>query len=619
MKYGLPSALALLAALGWPGSAPAQEPTFTAPEQVQAVPGEFIVKFREDAAMMAAGDMLAERGIETVRTLDLISARVIQLDPAAAVTALTEAVAGLPGVAYVEPNYLYHATKTPSDPRYGDQWAWPKIQAPAAWDVLTDSPDVTVAVIDTGVDYKHPDLSANMWKNPGETPGNGVDDDGNGIVDDVHGANFVPSSPTGDPMDDNRHGTHVAGTIGAVTDNNLGVAGTNWNTKIMALKFLSAQGSGSTADAIQAIQYAIDKGADIMNNSWGGGGFSQALEDAIKAANNQGILFAAAAGNTPTDNDQRPHYPSSYEVPNVLAVMASNEQDNKAGFSAFGAKSVDLAAPGTNILSSVPGGQYASFNGTSMATPHVAGAAALVKAQDPSRDAGALKTILMDSVDKLPSMAGRSVTEGRLNLAKALTKGPVACAGPTLVAYDEFFWSEQRKFDQNSNVLSVDFTLPKAMIVEIFAHGSARRIAGSGGVTTFRTGVYTQPQTNVMWTGSYRRGSYAANDVSRTVSSEFAIELPKGKHTMYWKLWVHNFTMQFDSASLMVRAYPCSMGGKLAATGGMAQAAAASPITTAEGEDEAPGKAMRPPAQQAQMPRERVERSDAGESVTLTQ
>src|SRR5690606_1467341 len=222
----------------------------------------------------------------------------------------------------------------------------------------------------------HPDLAANMWTNTGEVPGNGIDDDGNGVADDVHGANFVPTVATGDPMDDNGHGTHVAGTIGAVTNNHLGVAGVNWETRIMALKFLSASGSGTTAGAIRAIEYAIANGANIMNNSWGGGGFSRALEDAIREAHDAGILFVAAAGNSSQNNDTNPFYPASYDVPNVMSVMATDQDDDKAGCSHFGLASVGLGAPGVGILSTTPGGSFDSFNGTSMASPHVAGAAA---------------------------------------------------------------------------------------------------------------------------------------------------------------------------------------------------------------------------------------------------
>ena len=546
-------------------SAQAQEATFKIPDVPETVPGQFIVKYSPDASIAMQSSLLAQENVKIIDTFPLIGAQVVQIegeDP----TLSRNLVAGLSGVDYVEPVYVVHAVATPNDPSYSQQWGFDKIKAPKAWDTRTDSGGVVVAVIDTGIDYKHPDLAANVWVNPNEIPGNGIDDDHNGIVDDVHGANFSAAAATGDPMDDNRHGTHVSGTIGAVTNNNLGVAGVNWTTKIMGVKFLSASGSGTTVGAIRAIEYAIQMKANIMNNSWGGGGPSQALEDAIKKADAAGILFAAAAGNSGNDNDVNKFYPAGYEVANIISVMATDQNDNKAGFSNFGLKSVDLGAPGVGILSTIPGGNYASFNGTSMATPHVSGAAALVLAENPSFTVADLKKRLMDTVDVIPALSGLSVTGGRLNLAEAVGLGPVkpdACDKHSArIAYEEFFWSDNRKVDSNTNLLSVDFKLPVAMIVDIGVNGSARRIGGSGD-TVFRTGVYSAVAPNVMWTGSYRRGTFVKEGDSRSVSSSFAMALPAGDHKVYWKFWVSGATVQFDSGALTVRAFPCSMGGKL--------------------------------------------------------
>lgn len=339
-----------------------------------------------------------------------------------------------PAIEFVEPNWIVHTTQIPNDPDFGLLWglhntgqsggvAGADISAAAAWDLTTGSHDIVVGVVDTGVDYTHPDLAANMWVNPGEIAGNNVDDDGNGFVDDVHGMNAITGS--GDPMDDNAHGTHVSGTIGGAGNDGVGVAGVNWNVSIMGLKFLSGSGSGTTADAIEAINYAVamkNAGVNIrvLNNSWGGGGFSQALEDAITAAYAADILFVAAAGNSSSNNDQFPHYPSSYEVPNVLAVAATTRTDSLSSFSSFGLTSVDLGAPGSDIYSTTPGNGYASFSGTSMATPHVAGAAALVLSINEGLTTEELKQILMDTGDPIPALDGITVSGKRLNVENAL-------------------------------------------------------------------------------------------------------------------------------------------------------------------------------------------------------
>ena len=254
-----------------------------------------------------------------------------------------------PSVDYVEPNYIVRHSGVPNDPKWNKQWALPKIDAAKAWDSAVGSDSVIVAVIDTGIDYNHPDLQGNIWKNPGEIAGNKIDDDGNGYVDDVYGWDFC--NKDNNPMDGDSHGTHVAGTIAAATNNGVSVAGVSWHASLVALKFLSDEGWGSVADAIDAVAYCAAMDFPISNNSWGGGGYSQAMKDAIAAAANKGHLFCAAAGNSATDNDKTPHYPSNYDLPSVLSVAASNSSDKLAWFSCFGHKTVDLAAPGEGILS----------------------------------------------------------------------------------------------------------------------------------------------------------------------------------------------------------------------------------------------------------------------------
>lgn len=337
-----------------------------------------------------------------------------------------------PEVEYAEPNYLYKTMAQPNDPKFGNLWGMQKINAPAAWNAKSKGDKVIVAVIDTGVNYKHEDLKDNVWVNKGEIAGNGIDDDNNGYVDDVHGMNGINNS--GDPLDDQSHGSHCSGTIAGVGNNGVGVTGVCWEAQVMGCKFLSASGSGSSADAIKCINYAVANGAKVLSNSWGGGGFSLGLYNAIKDARDKGVLFVAACGNSYTSSLSLPagycqdktYNGKVYKgLDNVLAVAASNEQDKKAPFSQYSidaAKSGDMmAAPGTNILSTVLGQDYASYNGTSMATPHVAGAATLIWSNNPSLTAADVKRILVDSGDTLEwGWSSNTYNVQRLNLEAAL-------------------------------------------------------------------------------------------------------------------------------------------------------------------------------------------------------
>jgi subtilisin family serine protease len=342
---------------------------------------------------------------------------------------VANAVAALsknPNVVYAEPDYLVSATATPNDPLFGQLWGMAKINAPAAWDVSTGSANVVVGDIDTGIDYTHPDLAGNVWVNPGEAAGNGVDDDGNGYVDDVNGWDFV--SNDNNPMDDHGHGTHTSGTVGARGNNGVGVVGVNWNVRIAGLKFLNAQGSGSTSNAILALGYAVAKDMKVTNNSWGGGGFSQSLFNAIANARNAGSLFVAAAGNSSFDNDLLPFYPASYDLDNVIAVAATTSTDGLASFSNYGATSVDLGAPGAGITSTVPGNRYESWSGTSMATPHVSGAAALLFAAHPSWTFAQARDRIFCTARPLSALAGKTATGGILDIGAAL--GSTTCGAP---------------------------------------------------------------------------------------------------------------------------------------------------------------------------------------------
>ena len=320
----------------------------------------------------------------------------------------------------------------PNDPQFSDQWALNNlgqdggkanadIGALKAWQKTHGTSDVVVAVLDTGVDYSHTDLAANMWVRPDSIPQ--YTDDQLGTFNDLQG--YDADANAGDPMDDNGHGTHCSGIIGAEGNNNEGIAGVNWNVEIMPLKFLGKGGFGTTKDAIEAINYAIDrkqKGVNlrVISASWGSTSYSKALEDAIRAAGENGILFVAAAGNATTDNDKRPHYPSNYDLPNVISVASLDRNDALSSFSNYGAKTVHIAAPGREILSTWLGDQYREASGTSMATPQVSGVAALIVASEPNISVEKLRERILKSVDKIDSLSGKVATGGRINAAKAL-------------------------------------------------------------------------------------------------------------------------------------------------------------------------------------------------------
>jgi subtilisin family serine protease len=281
---------------------------------------------------------------------------------------------------------------------------------------------VVVAVLDSGIRYTHEDLAGNLWVNPGEIPGNGLDDDQNGIVDDIYGFNAV--NDTGDPMDDYGHGTHVAGVIGATGNNGKGVAGVAWRVKIMSCKLLDSQGDGDTSDAIQAIDYAREMGATIMNASWGSSEYPEGMEMAIRKARNQGIIFVTAAGNEAFDNDSIPNYPSNFDLDNIVVVGATSRSDAfETSYSNYGKTTVDLAAPGSAIYSTwhTSDGAYTYLSGTSMAAPLVTGAFALLKAKFPNENEIQLIHRVLESVDPLPDLKGKCVTGGRLNLQRALS------------------------------------------------------------------------------------------------------------------------------------------------------------------------------------------------------
>lgn len=411
---------------------------------------EVLVKFRsgvtaaEIKKITDRNNDRIEDEIETVKGLVAID----DLDNADAARVAAQYAQMSDLVAYAEPNLEIRLDPTetaktavpvqgeqtgaPNDPLFNEQWALSNsgqnggkqnadISAIKAWAKTQGSGDVVIAVLDTGVDYTHPDLISNIWFRPDSVPQ--YRDDELGTFNDEKGFNAADNQS--DPMDENGHGTHCAGIIGAEGNNDEGIAGINWKVQIMPLKFLGRGGFGTTKDAIEAINYAIDrkqKGVNIriISASWGSTVYSKALEDAIRAAGEAGILFVAAAGNSSTNNDRSPHYPSNYNLPNVVSVAAMDRNDQLASFSNYGAKTVHIAAPGREIVSTWLNDDYREASGTSMATPYVAGTAALILAANPDLSVEKLRERLLGAVDKVDSLGGKVENGGRLNAAKAL-------------------------------------------------------------------------------------------------------------------------------------------------------------------------------------------------------
>lgn len=366
---------------------------------------------------------LLASGYRAMPTLD-----VIELWPGTSVEQALERVPDLPQVAYAEPNYIVAAADEPNDPLYEDAWSLGPsndsgirsgIDMPSAWNLTTGAEGVTVAIVDSGIDLRHPDLVSNLWTNPGESgsgrESNGLDDDGNGFADDHRGWDWVDSD--NDPTDLNGHGTNVAGTVGAQGDNGEGVAGVSWTTKLIPLRVLDEAGLGLTSDVATAFSYASGAGAEIVNASLAGSFSSAAMLEAI--ATSSETLFIVAAGNNSTNNDVQPRYPCNYELPNLVCVASTDEFNELSSFSNYGQVSVHLGAPGERIPTTHPQG-YADFYGTSAAAPHVSGVAALLWARHPDASVGSVVQALLNGVEPLPSLNGKTRSGGRLNAAGAL-------------------------------------------------------------------------------------------------------------------------------------------------------------------------------------------------------
>ena len=391
-------------------------------------PDRLLVKVVETATEAEIQELVAAVGARDAERLvkvegaidtDLEQWMVFEFEPGSDVRQLRQFLLKDVLVEAAELDYQLQLQWTPNDAEFGKQWSLENIGAPEAWDIERGSRDVTVAVIDTGIDYNHEDLAANIWRNAGEVAGNGIDDDGNGYVDDVRGWNFYNNS--NDPKDAIDHGTHVAGIVGAVGNNDIGVSGVSPEVGLMALRFTNDAGLGSTGAAVKAIHYAVENGADIINASWGRYDFfpPAALYDAVSYANDADILFVAAAGNDGLDNDFPFYrsYPASFNLPNVISVAATNGEDGLWKRSNYGANSVDLGAPGVGIYSTLPGNRYGLRKGTSMAVPQVAGAAALLLAANPALSSAEVKQTILDAVEVIPSLENQVLTGGRLNIS----------------------------------------------------------------------------------------------------------------------------------------------------------------------------------------------------------
>ncbi len=395
-------------------------------EQLAMVGDHVIVRLKEGRTRDDLAVEVAQHGFEIRDEILGSGCFLVSVTPADldSVLTLIETFEASVCVDFSEPDYLIEvAESTPDDPSYYLQWGMNKIEMPKVWDMTTGTGGVVVAVFDTGIDFDHPDLKDNIWSNPLEIANNALDDDGNNYTDDVHGWDFY--NRDNDPTDDNGHGTHVSGIIGAMGNNGTGVAGVGWNIRIMPIKIFNASGTlGYMSDVIDGVYYVITQRTRgvpvrVTNHSWGGGGFSSNLEIALRVAGGQGILHVAAAGNEGLDNDIFPHYPSGFSMSNMLAVANTTSADGLSSLSNYGVTSVDLGAPGSSIFSSIPSGNYGYKSGTSMASPHVVGVAALLFDYMPQLTWQQVRQALFDGTDPVASLTGRCVTEGRLNAYKA--------------------------------------------------------------------------------------------------------------------------------------------------------------------------------------------------------
>jgi hypothetical protein len=492
------------------------------------VPGQLLVRFAAGTTPSAASAVNSAIGATTVKSFSYLvpHLQLVQLPAGLSVTSAQLRYAEQANVLCAQPNWISRISsttartkrpnpakqKTPNDPQYPQQWDWPKIDAPAAWAKTTGSRKIVVTDIDTGMDYTHEDLAANAWQNKAECNGKkGVDDDHNGYVDDCYGIDTIDGDS--DPMDDNGHGTHTAGTIGAVGNNKTGVTGINWNVSVMPCKSHDSSGTGTVASIIECYQYVkmekVKYGYDIVstNNSYGGCteacDYNPATYDAIKALVKPGVIMAFAAGNSGRDNDVQPNYPSNYDLPNIIAVAATDSNDGLAGFSEWGRRSVDVGAPGVNVLSTLPNNQYGQLSGTSMATPHVAGLVALLHSWQPKDDWWMLRNLIIAGGDPISSLKGKTVSGRRINPA-----GSMSCSGQKVFGMLAPV-ADTGSMTQTVEALNIDCAKPAGALTAIAVGGrSMTKLAlkdnGKGADLVAGDGIYSASWSPPCKAQSYR-------------------------------------------------------------------------------------------------------------------
>lgn len=489
-------------------------------------PGRMIVKVEESAPGQALEDLNRRNGARVDRELPGVRTSLVDLPASLPVEVAVQRYKNDPAVEYAEPDFKIEPSQvTPNDPGFPELYGLNNTgqsggtegadtDAPEAWTETTGSSDTIIAVIDTGTDITHPDLRNNLWTNPDETE-NGRDDDGNGYVDDVNGWDFYNDDNTVyDEADGENHGTHISGTVAAEGNNDVGVTGVNWDARIMPLKFIGPDG-GFVSDAVAAIDYAVDNGATISNNSWGGTSNSRILQEAIGRAGQEGHLFVAAAGNDGTDNDERPFYPASYGNENIISVTATDRNDGLASFSNFGNDSVDLGAPGVQILSTLPEHNYGYASGTSMASPHVAGIAGLLKSANPEWGVAKTKRAILNSADAKRSLRGKTVTGSRANAADALsgTDTTLYVGSSTLT-----FGQRTNLFGDLTDVAGDPIAGEEVVLLQRPVDGSSFSRVPDGTATTNSNGHFVmrgvEPEKNTVYRVRYAGNRSAGLDLS---------------------------------------------------------------------------------------------------------